>query len=104
MEILSKKDYEKRKSFKLFLGKMAFLSSRGIKCKVLVMNSKKVLKPDFGHFYNFWFSEEFGPKKFLKKNIFFFNLKSFQIFLQKNYPISRQTKFPISIFLQKKHG
>ncbi len=104
MEILSKKDYEKRKSFKLFLGKMPFLSSRSIKYKVLVTNSKKVLKPDFGLFPKFLIWKDFGLKKFLKKNNFFFNLKSFQIFLQKNYSNSRKTKCYFYNFSPKKHG
>jgi len=83
---------------------MAILSRKGIKCKGLVMNSKKVLKPDFSLFFNFWFLEEFGLKIFLKKNILFFNLKSFQVFLRKNYPNSVLSQFKISIFLPKNHG
>jgi hypothetical protein len=65
MEILSKKHYGKRNSFKLIFAKMAILSRRSIKCKGVVMNSKKVTKQKFRFFYKF-------PELLKIDSIFFF--------------------------------
>jgi hypothetical protein len=83
MEILSKKHYGKRKSFKLIFGKMAILSRRGIKCKGVVMNSKKVTKQKFQLFYKFSDLLKIRSIFFLKKNIFFFPRPSLRGILSK---------------------
>jgi hypothetical protein len=50
---------------------MPFLSNRGIKCKGVVMNSKKVLKLDFKLFYKTCESKVIQSKKIFQKKYFF---------------------------------
>ena len=81
---------------------MAILSNRGIKYKGLVMNSKKVLIPDFYVFYKFQKSNEICPKKNLKKYIFFFDLCPFRRIYSKKFTNFRRYIISTILNLEKR--